>query len=97
MASIKEQDERERGGQRPQPLPIPACVNCVGVECGAPGGELLEQADFTGARPLGGVLDGELDALALAEQLEHGAPNGGPVEEVLDAAFVPNKSETLVD
>jgi hypothetical protein len=58
---------------------------------------LFEQANFTGARSLGGVLDGELNALALTKQLEHGAADSRPVEKVLDAAFVPNKPETLVD
>ena len=99
VASI-EQDRAEdkTDGQRfLKPLPDPACVNCGASDAERAAGGLLEQANFTGARPLGGVLDGELNALALTEQFEHGPADRGPVEEVLDAAFVANKPETLIN
>jgi hypothetical protein len=49
------------------------------------------------ARPLLGILRGELHTLAFAEQLEHCAPHRAAVEEMLDAAFVADESEALVD
>src|SRR6478672_7097558 len=60
-------------------------------------GSALDEPHVTGARALGGILFGELDALAFAEQLEHLAADGTAVEEVLCAALVADEPETLVD
>jgi hypothetical protein len=48
-------------------------------------------------RALLGLLDGELHPLAFAKQLEHRAPNGAAMKEVLQAGFITNESEALVD
>ena len=58
---------------------------------------VFDQANVTGPRPFGGILGRELDALPFAEQLEYGAAYGTAVEEVFDAAFIANESESLVD
>ena len=63
----------------------------------APGGLAVEQTDFSRARTLGRFFNLELDALSFAQQFEHGSSNGGAMEEVLDAAFVANEPETLID
>jgi hypothetical protein len=57
----------------------------------------FDQSDVAGARALLRVLRCEFHALALAEQLEHCTPHRTAMEEVLDTAFVSDKSETLVD
>jgi hypothetical protein len=57
----------------------------------------LEQPDLPCARTLGRFLDGKLDALTFAQQLEHGTADRAAVEKVLDAALVSDESETLVD
>ena len=67
-----------------------------GSQAGA-GGLAVEQTDFSRARTLGRFFNLELDALSFAQQFEHGSSNGGAMEEVLDAAFVANEPETLID
>src|SRR4051794_9412049 len=57
----------------------------------------FDQPDFTGPRALARFLGRELYPLALPEELEHGATYGAAVKEVLDTAFVADKSEPLVD
>ena len=57
----------------------------------------LEQANFAGARALLRLLGSELDALTLAQELEHRAAHRAAVEEVLDAPLVADEPETLVD
>src|SRR5690606_19101007 len=57
----------------------------------------VDQADFTRPGPLGRLLDRELHALALAQELEDGPADGGAVEEVLHPRFVPDEAEALVD
>jgi hypothetical protein len=44
-----------------------------------------------------GFLDGELDALAFPEQLEHRAPHRAAMKEVLEAGFITYESKALVD
>src|SRR5262245_40082609 len=57
----------------------------------------FDQPDFAGAGTLAGFFRRELHPLAFPQQLEHGAPHGTAVEEVLDPAFVADEAETLVD
>lgn len=57
----------------------------------------FDQSNFAGARTLRGIFRRELDALALAQQLEHCPANRAPMEEVLDPSFVSNEPESLVD
>jgi hypothetical protein len=57
----------------------------------------LDQADIAGPRALLRVLGRELHALAVAQQLEDGAPDGAPMKEVLEAILVADEPETLVD
>src|SRR5262245_44552129 len=57
----------------------------------------FDQADVAGARSLLRFFWGELDALAFAQQFEHGPAHGAPVEEVLDPSFVPDEAEPLVN
>jgi hypothetical protein len=42
-------------------------------------------------------LDGEVDALAFPKQLEHRAPDGAAMEEMLQAGFITDEAEALVD
>ena len=58
---------------------------------------LLEQPHVRRTRALGRFLDGEVDALAFPQKLEHGATNGRSVEKVLHAAFVANEPEPFVN
>ena len=55
------------------------------------------EANVSCARTLLRILRSELDALTFAEQLENGAADRTPMEEVLDSAFIADKPETLVD
>jgi len=57
----------------------------------------FDQTDVAGAGPFLRILWGELDTLALAQQLEHCAADGAAVEEVLDSAFVADEPEAFVD
>jgi hypothetical protein len=57
----------------------------------------VEEADFRRARTLGRILSREFDALAFSQELEHRLADGGSMEEVFDAAFVPDEPEALVD
>jgi hypothetical protein len=72
----------------------PADVPRAGMEACA---SAFDQADVTGARALRGFLGCEFDALAFSQQLEHRTTDRTAVKEVLDAAFVPDESETFVD
>src|SRR6478672_7219833 len=60
-------------------------------------GLTFDQANLTGAGTLAGLLGREFHPLAFAQQLEHRTPNRAAVEEMLDAAFVADKPEALVD
>src|SRR5262245_61211741 len=64
---------------------------------GPPEGLAVDQADFCRPRAFGRFLGRELDALALAEQLEDRAADGRAVEKMLDAAFVANEPEAFVN
>lgn len=57
----------------------------------------LDQSDVAGARTLLRVLNGELDPLAFAQQLEHRSANGAAMEEVLEPILVTNEAEPLVN
>src|SRR5262249_15992889 len=55
------------------------------------------QPDVAGSRAFLRFFRRELHALAFAQQLEHCAADRAAVEEVLDAAFVADESEALVN
>jgi hypothetical protein len=57
----------------------------------------FNQSHISCPRALLGFLDGELDALAFPQQFEHRAPHGAAMEEMLEAGFITNESEALVD
>ena len=57
----------------------------------------FDQTNVTGPRALRRFLGCEFDALTLAQQLEHRAADRAAVEEVLDAAFISDEPEALVD
>ena len=57
----------------------------------------FDQANFAGAGTLAGFLLRELDPLAFPKQLEHRAANRAAVKEMLQAGFITNESEALVD
>src|SRR4051794_22034973 len=58
---------------------------------------IFDQPNVAGARPLLRIFRCEIDALTLAQQLEHRAPHGAAVEEVLNPALVADEPEPLVD
>ena len=51
-------------------------------------GSALDQTDFAGPGALRRFFGSELDPLTLTEQLEHGAPDGAAVEEMLGPALI---------
>ena len=57
----------------------------------------FNQSHVSGARTFLRFLDRELDALAFPEQLEHRATHRAAVKEVLEAGFITNEPEALVD
>ena len=57
----------------------------------------FNQPHVSSPRTLLRFLDGELDALALPKQLEHRAPNGAAMKEMLQAGFITDEAEALVD
>src|SRR5688500_4033923 len=57
----------------------------------------LDEAHIPGARPFLGFLDREVDALAFPQQLEHRAPDGAAMKEMLEAGFIADEPEALVD
>src|SRR5438552_16355157 len=57
----------------------------------------FDQAYVAGARAFLGIFGGELDPLAFAQQLKHGAADRAAVEEVFDPALVADEPEPLVD
>src|SRR6266496_2397522 len=57
----------------------------------------FDQPDLARPWALAGFLRRELHALAFAQQLEHRAPDGAAVEEMLDSTFVPNEAVPLID
>src|SRR5207245_1379170 len=57
----------------------------------------FDQADVAGARALLRIFRRELDALSFSKKLEHRAPHGAAVEEVLDSTLVADVPETLID
>jgi hypothetical protein len=61
--------------------------------CGLP----FNEPYVSGARTFLGFLDAELDALAFPQQLEHRAPDGAAMKEMLETGFIPYESEPLVD
>jgi hypothetical protein len=60
-------------------------------------GSSFNQSHVPSARTFLGFLDGEFDALAFPKQLEHRAPYGTAMKEVLQAGFIPNEPKALVD
>src|ERR1051326_1242883 len=67
------------------------------IDSARPGGLRVDQSDFRSARAFGRILGREFDPLSLAQQFEDGAANCRSMKEVLDAAFVANKPEALVN
>ena len=57
----------------------------------------FNQSNVSCSRPLLGFLDGEVDALAFPKQLEHRAPYGTAMKEMLQAGLITDESEALVD
>ena len=57
----------------------------------------FNQSHVSSPRTLLGFLDGEVDALAFPKQLEHRAPHGAAMKEMLQAGFITDESEALVD
>jgi hypothetical protein len=57
----------------------------------------FDQPDFAGAGTLPGFLRREFHPLAFTQEFEYRAADGTAMKEVLDAAFVPDESEPLVD
>src|SRR5688500_14178515 len=57
----------------------------------------FNQPHVSGPRSLLRFLDGELDALAFPKQLEHRAPHGAAMKEMLQAGFITDEAEALVD
>jgi hypothetical protein len=57
----------------------------------------FNESHVTSARTLLRFLDGEFDTLAFPKQLEHRATNRATVKEVLEAGFIADESEALVD
>jgi hypothetical protein len=57
----------------------------------------FNQTNITSTWTLLRLLDGELDALSFPEQFENGPPHRTAVEEMLEAGFVPNEPEPLID
>jgi hypothetical protein len=57
----------------------------------------FNQTHVSRARALLGFLDREVDALAFPEQLEHRAPHGTAMKEVLESGFITDEPEALVD
>jgi hypothetical protein len=57
----------------------------------------LYQANFAGARSLGGILLGEFHTLAFPQQLEHRTSYGAAVEEMLCPTLIANKAEAFID
>jgi hypothetical protein len=58
---------------------------------------LLDQSNFSCARPLGRFFLRELHALTLSQKLEDGSSNGAPMEEVLDPTLIADEPEPFVD
>src|SRR5580704_5899544 len=68
------------------------------AEAGQPAPRLgFDEPNVSGARALLRFLRSELDALALAQQLENGAADGTAMEEVFDTSLIADESKTLVD
>src|SRR5688500_2463805 len=57
----------------------------------------FNQSHVPGPRTFLRFLDGELDPLAFPKQLEHRAANGAAMKDVLQAGFITNDPEALVD
>jgi hypothetical protein len=57
----------------------------------------FNQSDVSSPRTLLGFLDREIDALTFPKQLEHRAPHGAAMKEMLQAGFIANESKALVD
>jgi len=55
----------------------------------------FDQADVAGARALLRIFRRELDALSFSKKLEHRAPHGAAVEEVLDSTLVADETRNL--
>src|SRR4051812_44959391 len=60
-------------------------------------GSAFDEPDFSGPGSLAGFFLRELNPLAFAQQLEHGASDRAAVKEMFDSAFVADESEPLVD
>lgn len=57
----------------------------------------FNQPHVSSSRALLGFLDGKLHALAFTKQFEHRAPDGAAMKEVLEAGFITNEAEALVN
>jgi hypothetical protein len=57
----------------------------------------FDETHVSSARTFLGFLDRELDALAFPEQLEHRATHRAAVKEMLQAGFITDEPEALVD
>ena len=61
------------------------------------GGSAFDQANITCTRSFRRLLGLELHALSFAQQFEHSAADRAAVKEVLDASFITDEPEPLVD
>ena len=57
----------------------------------------VDESNVSGSGSLSGFFSLEFHPLSFTKQLENRFPNGTSMEEVLDAAFVADKPEALVD
>jgi hypothetical protein len=57
----------------------------------------VDESNFSRARAFRRLFSRELDALTFAEQLEHCAADGRTMKKMLDAGFVSNEPEALVN
>src|SRR5688572_4605852 len=57
----------------------------------------FNQSNVSRARTFLGFLDRELDTLAFPQQLKHRAPHGAAMKEMLEAGFIADEAEALVD
>jgi len=57
----------------------------------------FDQANLTGAGPLGRFFLSEFDPLPFTQQLEDRAPDGTAMKKMLNSPFIANKAEAFVD
>src|SRR5438094_6978598 len=92
-------DVRRRGmeGKRVGVRPVAGRRSAPTAGVSHAGRSAFDQTHFAGPRALRGILGRELHPLSLAQQFEHGAPDGAAVEEMLDTTLVAEEPEALVD